>query len=222
MIVMDKKKDSSESPEREAVYTTIVGGRPPGNGTNVGSIPRGIEVLVKKASVDAEFRQLLIEKRAKAAQEIGLALDRAEQAMLSSIPGDQLEAIINQTKVTPESRRAFLGKAASVMLAALGVAVLGCDSRGEGPGPVRGIEPDTTDTSYGIRPERLDTTTRTKGNQSDPPDGSRGVRPDRPDSIDGIRPDRPVELDSVVNQRKRNPHMRSYGIQPDKPKPDSG
>jgi hypothetical protein len=211
MIVMNKKKDSSESPEREAVYTTIVGGRPPGSGTNVGSIPRGIEVLVKKASVDAEFRQLLIENRAEAAQKIGLALDKAEHAMLSSIPGDQLEAIINQTKVTPESRRAFLGRAASVMLAALGVAVLGCDSKGEGPGPVRGIEPDTTDTSYGSRPDRPDTT-----------DASYGSRPDRPDSIDGIRPDRPVELDSVVNQSKRNPHMRSYGVQPDKPKPDSG
>ena len=53
--------------EREAVRTTIVGGRPPGSGKEVGPIPRGIEVLVKKAAVDPAFKQILLEKRAKAA-----------------------------------------------------------------------------------------------------------------------------------------------------------
>jgi len=42
-----------ESVEQEAVRTTIVGGRPPGSGQPVGRIPRGIEVLLKKAAVDA-------------------------------------------------------------------------------------------------------------------------------------------------------------------------
>ena len=36
-------------------------------------IPRAIEVLIKKASVDPEFRQLLLEKREQAAGEIDLA-----------------------------------------------------------------------------------------------------------------------------------------------------
>jgi hypothetical protein len=42
-MVSDKKPEKPK--EKEAVYTTIVGGRPPGCGTQVGNIPRGIEVL---------------------------------------------------------------------------------------------------------------------------------------------------------------------------------
>jgi len=123
--------------EREAVRTTIVGGRPPGPGNEVGAIPRGIEVLIKKASVDPEFRKLLLERRAGAAEEIGLALDPAEAAMLASVPAAQLEAIIAQTRVSPMTRAAFLGKAAALMLAALG-AQAGAD----GPPPPGGIAPD--------------------------------------------------------------------------------
>ena len=91
-------------------------------------IPRGIEVLVKKASVDPEFRKLLLSRRAAAAEEIGLELAESETAMLKVIAVEQLEAIIKSTSVTPASRRIFLGKAASVMLAAIGVNVAGCGS----------------------------------------------------------------------------------------------
>ncbi len=91
-------------------------------------IPRGIEVLVKKASVDPEFRKLLLSRRAAAAEEIGLELAESEIAMLKVIAAKQLEAIIESTRVAPASRRIFLGKAASVMLAALGVNVGGCGS----------------------------------------------------------------------------------------------
>ena len=35
--------------EQQAVRTTIVGGRPPGSGRSDVAVPRGIEVLVKKA-----------------------------------------------------------------------------------------------------------------------------------------------------------------------------
>jgi hypothetical protein len=107
--------------EQEAVRTTIVGGRPPGSGKPLGPIPRGIEVLVKKAAVDPEFKRLLIEKRGEAAREIGLALEPAETMMLAAAPAAQLEAIIDQTTVSPSLRPAFLGRAAAVMLAALGV-----------------------------------------------------------------------------------------------------
>ena len=68
--------------EQTAVRTTIVGGRPPGSGQSVGPIPRGIEILVKKAAVDLEFKQVLLAKRADAAAEIGLELDPAEAMML--------------------------------------------------------------------------------------------------------------------------------------------
>src|SRR4030042_1117067 len=49
-------------------------------------IPRGIEVLIKKAAVDPEFRAVLLEKRAAAADEIGLVLDPAEGLMLPAAP----------------------------------------------------------------------------------------------------------------------------------------
>lgn len=127
-----------------------------------GSIPRGIEVLVKKASVDREFREALMERRADVAGDIGLELEPSEIAMLSTIPGDQLAAIIDRTDVAPDSRRAFLGKVASVMLAAVGTTILGCSDKNPVTGsqpdnPVRGIQPDDPDstaTAGGIRPSR--------------------------------------------------------------------
>ena len=118
--------------EQPAVRTTIVGGRPPGAGKSVGEIPRGIEVLVKKASVDAEFRNVLLEKRAEAAQGIGLQLDPAEVMMLNAVPAAQLEGIIARTTVAPGKKRAFLGRAAAVMLAALGTSI-GCDQQPPAP-----------------------------------------------------------------------------------------
>jgi len=85
------------------------------------AIPRGVEVLVKKASVDPEFRRLLLDKRGQAAEEIDLELADAERNMLSSMPADQLEKIIDNTKVEPEHRKIFTGKTAMLMLAAVGL-----------------------------------------------------------------------------------------------------
>ena len=91
-------------------------------------IPRGIEVLVKKASVDPEFKSLLLRLRSQSAASIELELDRNEALMLDTVPADQLEKIIAQTNVPQEHRRAFLGSAAAAMLAAIGVvSVTGCE-----------------------------------------------------------------------------------------------
>ncbi len=117
---------------------------PPAQG---GPIPRGMEVLIKKASVDPAFKATLLESRAGAAAEIGLALEPSEAAMLDAVPATQLEAIIAQTSVPQGHRRAFLGKAAAAMLAALSVsgpeltdAGIGGSKIGSGtgirPGPV--------------------------------------------------------------------------------------
>jgi len=158
--------------EQEAVRTTIVGGRPPGSGQGLGPIPRGIEVLVKKASVDPEFKALLFEKRAEAAEQIGLELDAAEVMMLRAVPDEQLEAIIDRTDVPGQHRRAFLGTAATAMLAALGVITGGCEMES----PSKGVRPDYPPTE-GIRPDRPEDTR---------PDRSRmgevgGCNPDLPD-----------------------------------------
>lgn len=124
--------------EQRAVRTTIVGGRPPGAGKPVGNIPRGIEVLVKKAAVDPAFRRLLLAKRAEAAKTIGLDLSPSEAAMLAAIPGAQLEAIISNTKVDPKLRPILMGAAAAVMLVVLGADMVGCD----GNGGTKGGRPD--------------------------------------------------------------------------------
>ena len=93
--------------------------------SGVGGIPRGIEILVKKASVDPGFREILLEKRAAAAAEIGLELSPAEATTLNSVPQSQIEQIIENTIVPDEHRRVFLGKTAAAMLAVLGLLGLG-------------------------------------------------------------------------------------------------
>ncbi len=82
--------------------------------------PQGIEVLVLKAAVDPDFKQILLQQRAAAAEAIGLELTAAEATMLAAVPAAQLEAIIARASVPQEHRRAFLGQAAAAMLAALG------------------------------------------------------------------------------------------------------
>jgi hypothetical protein len=201
----DPARGGARPVEMEAVRTTIVGGRPPGSGRRWGPIPRGIEILVKKASVDPEFRRLLLDVRAEAAGAIGLALDRAEAAMLAAIPDTQLDMIIARATVPVESRAAFLGRAAALMLAALGAetfAVAEPESRLHAPpAPMStpGIAPtpgardaatssgaaactqpatradDKATTSFGISPTPT-------------PPPTRGIQPTPPPPVGGIRP----------------------------------
>ena len=113
---------------------------------HIAAIPLGVEVLVKKASVDPKFRQILLEKRGEAAGEIGLELTEAERKMLSSIQVEQLEKIIDNTKVKPEHRSIFRGKAVKLMLgAAAGLAVVSLYS----------ILSPTQITWAGISPDRV-------------------------------------------------------------------
>ncbi|HUV65882.1 MAG TPA: hypothetical protein VMW24_18450 [Sedimentisphaerales bacterium] len=111
---------------------------------NLGSFPRGIEVLVKKASVAPEFRQLLLAKRAKAACEIGLELTEAEQKMLSSMPAQQLEKIIDNVRVDAKHRSVFLGSVGKLMLATVvataAISGLHCASAGISPDRIREIQ----------------------------------------------------------------------------------
>jgi hypothetical protein len=137
------KSNNSRPVEQEAVCTTIVGGRPPGCGQAVGPISRGIEILIKKAAVDEDFKLQLLENCAEAAESIGLQLQPAEAMMLAAVPASQLEAIIAQTTVPQEHRRVFLGQVAAAMLAVLGMFTSGCREQ------VKGIRPEVK----GSRPE---------------------------------------------------------------------
>ena len=147
------RSDSPDAAEQESVRTTIVGGRPPGSGKPLGPLPRGVEVLLKKAAVDPSFRKTLLENPMEAASSIQLELDPVEQSILHSIPEKQLVIVIEQIVVPEPQRRAFLGHAAALMLAALsGVPLPGCGERatkGIRPGDIRysaGIQPGTTET----------------------------------------------------------------------------
>ena len=146
--------------------------------------PQGIEVLVKKASVDSDFAELLLANRAEAAAEIGLELTEAESAMLAAVPDEQLDAIIKQTSVPRQHRRAFLGTAATAMLAALGVITAGCEIKSEAP---KGIRPDKPEDT---RPDRVEAT---DGVRPDIPDEPGDSRPDRVEATDGVRADIPDE-----------------------------
>ena len=114
------RADLPKGIEQESVRTTIVGGRPPGSGQPIGAIPRGIEVLVKKAAVDEEFRNLLLDDPNQAAMSIELELEPVESAMLKTFPKEQLATIIDKTEVPLTHRRAFLGQSAAAMLALFG------------------------------------------------------------------------------------------------------
>jgi hypothetical protein len=97
----------------------IVGGRPPGNGKEAEGVSRSIEILLKKAATDESFRKMFMSDRTQAAEAIGLTLNPVEANMLKAIPEPHLERMIAATKVQPKIRPAFMGYAATVMLAAL-------------------------------------------------------------------------------------------------------
>jgi hypothetical protein len=61
-------------------------------------VPRGIDLLIQQAAVDQDFKNLLLERRAEAAEAIGITLNPAEKAMLGSVPAQQLETLITQIK----------------------------------------------------------------------------------------------------------------------------
>lgn len=204
------------STEKEAVRTTIVGGRPPGSGKAVGPIPRGIEVLVKKAAVDGVFKEVLLAKRAKAADEIALKLEPAEVAMINAVPTAQLETIIANSNVTDLTRAAFLGRAAAVMLAALGVSSISACAEEHGP-PVTGVRPEPTPKP---EPKPAEPTAPnqpvTEGIRPDRPEPKEEPNPDPDQVTRGIRPDVPVKEETQPEPRPDLDHT-TRGVRPDLP-----
>jgi hypothetical protein len=126
----------------EMAATTIVGARPVARGQVVRDIPRGLEVLLKKASLDSEFRCQLLRERSQVAHAIGLELDETETAILEALPENNLQSMIDKTVVPPSQHGVFRGYTAALMLAAVGVA-LSADAQ-----TVFGITPDPA----GIKP----------------------------------------------------------------------
>jgi hypothetical protein len=108
-------------------FKTIVGGRS-GDSSQGGNSPRGIEILLKKASVDKDFARLLLESREEAARLISLELNDSERKILLNTPTGTLQTMIRNTTVKRHQLSAFKTMSASVMLAAiLAVGSTGCD-----------------------------------------------------------------------------------------------
>ncbi|MGD8718952.1 MAG: TonB family protein [Candidatus Zixiibacteriota bacterium] len=142
-------------------------------------VPRGVEVLIKKAAVDPAFKRLLFEKRAEAARAIGLELTPEEAAILAAAPLPQLEQIVSSTYVDPEARPAFLSNVGRLMLAALGGTLVLCqgnDFNATSPG---GETENTAESSPKIAPIKTGVAERHGYAVSG---GSGGMRSDRPRS----------------------------------------
>ena len=114
-------------------FKTIVGGRSADN-RPMGNSPRGIEILLKKASVDREFAKVLLQSPEEAARLISLDLQDSERRILLNTPRSTLETMIRNTTVKRHQLSAFKSLSASLMLAAvLAVGSAGCDCDDSGP-----------------------------------------------------------------------------------------
>lgn len=115
---MTKKKirmATSDNPKEQG--HTIVGGRPEGNRSLGSGIPRALEVLVKKAAVDEQFKSELLQKRDKLAEELNLPLDASEKAMLGCVPAEHLEQMIRHTQVPENQKQHLVGASAAAIVA---------------------------------------------------------------------------------------------------------
>ncbi len=150
--------------------------------------PRGIEVLVKKAAVDAEFRALLLEKRAEAAEALGLELTAAERLMIETTPREQIEAIIDGTTVPEDQKPMFSsswsGPVLLTIIVAAGAVLVLSTMGGEPTGGTFGERPDVP--LEPNAPVQVDPAEDTPAEPTPPPITD-GIRPDMP-ITKGIRP----------------------------------
>ncbi|MBN1421550.1 MAG: hypothetical protein JXP34_22445 [Planctomycetes bacterium] len=186
---MDDPKGRMFSPKarEDEIRRTIVGVRPPEGAGALPPIPRGIEVLIKKASVDSGFRDLLLADREAAAREIGLDLAPSERAVLAAVPARELEAFVDRVRVPEEHRRVFLGRAAAAMLALVaGGAMLASCVKGSRPDAA----PPPSDATLGIRPD-LPENKEENDEETPPPSPPPPPPPYDPEVTRGMRADFP-------------------------------
>jgi membrane carboxypeptidase/penicillin-binding protein PbpC len=98
---------------------TIVGGRSRSDRI-VRDIPRGIEILLKKAKADAAFRELLLRDPLQAARSIELELGESEAKMLTCAPRAHLRAMVDHTSIPRQQVAVFrTAKTAAALVLAL-------------------------------------------------------------------------------------------------------
>lgn len=80
-------------------------------------VPRGLEILLKKASVDPVFRGLLEADPERAAASIDLILTDIERSILANVPPEGLRLMIEKATVPRQYVSTFLSHSAAAMLA---------------------------------------------------------------------------------------------------------
>jgi len=195
------------------VRTTIVGGRPPADGRQLQTVPRGLEVLLKKAAVDAGFRGILLADPERAALAIDLQLTSVERSLLRAIGHDAFGQMVANVRVPRRQRPAFLGQAAAVMLAALGVGVTGCERH-----LTDGISPDRPPPK---QEETVDQTDGDAGRATDAKDNGPRAEPEifriaGVMVLDNVEPPKPDKEET--SQPTVPPGPTTQEVRPDRPR----
>jgi hypothetical protein len=136
------KRGGNASPRR-----TIVGGRPPGEMIVTENPPTGIQKLLLAASLDEGFNERLHVNPLDAARELGFELSGSEEAILASVPPEQLGHMVERIKIPGIDRRKFLLTSAAT-LAAVVATSFGVNAQGGGSTQSRGISPDIPTPGY--------------------------------------------------------------------------
>jgi len=137
-----------EPHETPSPRTNIVGGQPEGDkGGGLPPVPTGIQRLLRLASIDAQFRRELIERRGEVAAAANVPLTDSEQAILAAIPAPLLADMATKMPPPPAPRRDFLRQTAATAVvllggAALSEAVAGCDKPSKSGDPDHPKRPD--------------------------------------------------------------------------------
>ncbi|MBU1109909.1 MAG: hypothetical protein KKB51_24725 [Candidatus Riflebacteria bacterium] len=201
MVEKKIRMATSEGPDEQG--HTIVGGRPQAPRNMRNDIPRGLEILVKRASIDSKFKAELLEKREKIADELQIPLDVSEKAMLAGVPADHLEKMIKATEVPPAQRSILSKGTAAAMLALLAQLTFApVPGRAEVP-PKLPSKSDSLQADYkrlpapgGIRPDlEEDDHLADRGARPDLPSPNKPKLYDEQQPTRGIRPDIPTLID---------------------------
>lgn len=210
----EKKIRMATSENHDEQGHTIVGGRPQANKSKRTDIPRGLELLIKRAAIDEAFKNELLQKRDKLVDEMHIPLDPSEKAMLSCVPVEHLEKMIMATVVPPSQRKVIAAGSAAAMIALFTQLTFApVTARAE-------TQPNTQQLA-----EMLETPDLNNFAVLPAPTGSRPDSPIKEDSdttpvfVKGIRPDLPASDQDLVKPviDEYEDHLADRGARPDFP-----
>jgi hypothetical protein len=220
---MTDKKIRMATPEsNDQQGHTIVGGRPQAPRSMRTDIPRGLEILIKKASVDPEFKAELLKKREKFAEELNIQLDASEAAMLACVPVSHLEKMIQATEI-PQAQQKMLAGASTAAIVALIAQLALAPVPGKAADQV-GNDSHTTSLQdndalqLAILPDNPDSES---GKENFKIGVKTGIRPDAPASTAPLAPAAIFDsYDDHLADRGARPDMPPISLEPAKVEPE--